>query len=51
MNKLYAVKEKNPPLVCLLNFCKRMVSKKEVPSVRYYKIAKKHKHFPKLKIV
>ena len=51
MNKLYVVKEKNSVLISVLNFCKRMVSRKEVVSARYYKIAKRHKPYPKLKIV
>ncbi len=51
MNNLYVVKEKKPALISMLDFCKRMVSKKEVVSVRYYKIAKRYKHFPKLKAV
>ena len=51
MNKLYVVKEKNSMIVNVLNFCQRMVSKKEVPSARYYRIVKRHKPLPKLKIV
>ena len=51
MNKLYVVKEKSSLLESVLNFCKRMVSRKEVVSTRYYKIVKRHKPLPKLKIV
>ena len=51
MNNLYAVKEKKSPIGNLINFCKKTLSRKEVVSVRYYKIARRHKPYPKLKAV
>ncbi len=51
MSNLYAVKEKKSPLGVLVNFFKKVLSRKEVVSVRYYKIARRHKPYPKLKAV
>lgn len=51
MNHLYVVKEKKSPVGRVLNFFKRILSRKDVVSVRYYKIARRHKPYPKLKAV
>lgn len=45
------IKEKRSFLVLLLNFFKRILTQKNTTPVGYYKIARKHKPYPKLKIV